>query len=58
MGFCKDCIHYGLVDDYWRLGRWTNGCTLTWELKGNHDTCEKITTLYSFYSFLIIDHFY
>ncbi|KZX16727.1 hypothetical protein MBCUT_05910 [Methanobrevibacter cuticularis] len=41
MGFCKNCIYYGLVDDYYRIGRWSAGCTLTGELKGDNDSCES-----------------
>ncbi|MCL2114798.1 MAG: hypothetical protein FWH29_01080 [Methanobrevibacter sp.] len=41
MGFCKECKYYDLVDDYWRLGRWSPGCTLTGELKGDHDPCDR-----------------
>ncbi|MDL2270200.1 hypothetical protein LJC03_00170 [Methanobrevibacter sp. OttesenSCG-928-I08] len=46
MGFCKDCKHYGLVDDYYRGGRWENGCTLTGEETGDTFSCDRFEPNY------------
>jgi len=42
MGYCKDCIYYGMVPDRWRrLLSDVSGCTLTGYSKSDYDTCEK-----------------
>jgi len=42
MGFCKDCIYYGLVPDRWRrLLSNVPGCTLTELPKSDYNSCER-----------------
>jgi len=42
MGFCKDCIFYGLVPQQERmLLTDTSGCTLTNQFKSDYDSCER-----------------
>jgi hypothetical protein len=40
MGYCKDCVFYGTVDDYYRLGRWVDGCVVKWEPIGLYGSCD------------------
>ena len=41
MGFCKDCIYYGLVPEHERMMLSdTSGCTLTDQSTSDYDSCE------------------